>query len=657
VKEYFARKEAKDLATDCMGFIQRWSDRVGGFSDGLGAVWARNIRAYYGNLFTGAASSDSSLDFEGEQGELVKMLVPQARSLNTQFLSLTTKQKLHFEPEAETSDALTMADTRVASALLKQIVRQENVDAQGYKMSEHCSLTGLGYMKVVWDMMKGKPRVADPTTGELIYTGGLDISSPTIFDVMFDFTQEDFEKMAWAVCRTMKNKWDLLAMYPHLEAEILKLPSIIKSSDSLLAWPEKLNEDLVYVYEFYHKSTPALPNGRMTLMSDSSTIYFDEENPYQTEDGAYIPIVQMKPEPVTACGWGYPFFSNILPMQEMLDTMFSAIASNNAANAVQAICSPIGNDISVMNINNLKFLSYKPMAGVPGGGKPEPLQLTQSSPETYKFLDLLKGHMMEVYNINSALRGTPPPGVTSGTAIATLTTNALEFSQNFSKSYYTSLEAAMKMAIYCYRNFVDEPMLVSMTGPNKKTIAKEFIGSDLETVKRVTCKIANPLMATAAGKFEVAQSLLNSGLITNPKKYFQVLEGAPIETLYEDEFDEGQLIQLENDDMREGQSVIALIDDTHDEHIRCHKALLYDPEIRRNSDLVGMITQHLASHYELQAQSAPQPPMPGPGVSGEAPAPLPQGLPAGAPPAEPADSLVNVSQQDGMGITPPAIGA
>lgn len=655
MKEYFARKDSKDLAKDCMSFVQNWNSRIGSTSDGLASVWYRNIRAYYANLFAGSGSSDSSLDFIGEQGELVKMLVPQARSLNTQFLSLTTKQKLHFEPEAETTDALTLADTRVASALLKQIVRNENLDSQGYKMAEHCTLTGLGYMKVCWDMMKGQPRAVDET-GELIYTGNLDISTLTIFDVMFDFIQEDFEKQNWAMCRQLKNRWDLIARHPQLEQEILALPSVMKEHDSLLLWPDKLNEDMVYVYEFYHRSTPAVPNGRMTMMGDDKTIFFDDENPYRTEDGAFIPIVQMKPEPVTACGWGYPFFSNILPMQEMLDTMFSAIASNNAANAVQSIANPAGNDISVTNINNLNFMTYKPMAGIPGGGKPEPIQLTATAKETYTFVDVLRSHMQEVYNINSALRGTPPPGVTSGTAIATLTTNALEFSQNFSKAYYLSLETAMKMAIYCYKIFVDEPMLVSITGPNKKTMAKQFVGSDLDNIKRVTCKIANPLMATASGKYEVAQNLLNSGLITTPKNYFSVLEGAPIETLYEDEYDENQLMMLENDDLREGKPVIALIDDNHDEHIKKHKALMFDPEVRRNSDIIGVVKAHLLEHYNLQAQSAPQQP-PEAGVSANAPSPLPQGQPEAAAPAEPAAPAIDISQVDGTGVTPPSFGA
>jgi hypothetical protein len=40
-------------------------------------------------------------------------------------------------------------------------------------------------------------------------------------------------------------------------------------------------------------------------------------------------------------------------------------------------------------------------------------------------------------------------------------------------------------------------------------------------------------MATAAGKFEVANNLLQQGMLSNPKKYFMLLEGAPLKTLFQ----------------------------------------------------------------------------------------------------------------------------
>jgi hypothetical protein len=251
--------------------------------------------------------------------------------------------------------------------------------------------------------------------------------------------------------------------------------------------------------------------------------------------------------------------------------------------------------------------------------------------------------MMEIYNINGALRGSPPPGVTAGNAIATLTTNAIEFSQNFTKSYIDALEMAMTYAIYNFHNFASPELVVSAEGPNGSTIAKKFKTSDLASISRVDCKIANPLMATSAGKFEVAQNLLQMGLIKNPKKYFEILEGAPAEVLWDEDYNQDAFIQQENDYMREKKPVMAMMTDDHAKHIACHASLMNDSEIRQRSDILEGITAHIKTHYGLlQSQDpmlaqiiktgqAPQMPPPGP-MPGKPPqAPTPSNVDSGAP--------------------------
>lgn len=671
-REYFAKRNSKDMANHVMGFIQNWQTSVGNTDEGMAAVWYRNLRYYYSNIFTGYGN-ETGLGFAGEQGELVKMVVPQARALTEEFLSLTTKQRLNFECEAQATDAATMADTKLANALTQQIVKKERVDAQSYKMAEMAALTGAGYLMLRWDMLKGKKR-AVAEDGSIMYSGDLDVCAPSVFDILYDYTQEDFYKLDWVLVRTKRNRWDLVAKYPEMETEIMNLPQAFKDSDTSVVWHQNYSEDMVWTYEFFHRSTPALPQGRYAWLADNNCIFHDDFNPYVDPDGeAFIPVVQMKPAPIADLGFGYPFFSNILPLQEMLDHQFSAIATNNVANAVQTILNPTGNDISVSNIGGVKFCSYKPM-NVPGGGKPEALQLTSSSPEAYKFTDMMRSYMMEISKINGALRGSPPPGVTSGTAIATLTTNAIEFSQAFTKSYVEGCEMAMTFAIWCYRIFADEPMLVSMVGPNNSSIAKEFVGQDLSPIKRVSCKIANPLMATAAGKYEIAQNLLQNGLIKNPRKYFMVLEGAPIESLYADDYSQETLIQRENDELRMGKSVIVVQGDDHPAHMASHFALLNDPEIRRNGTMVQTVLDHVDQHYQQHLQTPPDfaqmirtgmpvpPPPPGaPGPGGPGGPPPPQALPpeAGGPDiggAEPAEPPVDISQSNLGGITPPTVG-
>lgn len=639
---YFALRKSKDMVAHIEGRANEWNSMLGTNREGIGAVWYRNISYYYSNFLKGSGI-DSSLEFAGKQGELVKMGVPQARSLTQQFVSLVTKQKLHMEPIAISDDYNTVADTKVASALCESIITKEDVDNKSTKMCEHGMLTGMGYMSCTWDMMKGRPLTADQA-GKLVMTGATRIKNHLPTAVWCDYTNEDFYDNDWVVIQDVANKYDLIALYPDMENDIRALSPVNKNIDGLMFWNKQFSDDYVYTYEFFHRSTPALPQGRYCFFSNQGTVYVDPPsgNPYKDPNkNAYIPVVQFKPEPIMGTGFGYPKFCDVLPMQEMLDFNFSAIASNNQANAVQAIMNPIGNDISVKNLGGLRFINYKPMQ-VPGGGAPSPLQLTQSSPESYKFSDMLRSYMMEIMNINGALRGSPPPGVTAGNAIATLTTNAIEFTQTFAKAYVNTVEKLMTFSMWGVRNFAKYEDVVEVVGSNEATSAQAFIGEDFKNISRVRCQIANPLMATAAGRFEVAQQFLKTGMITTPQKYFRVIDGAPVKTLYKDEVSDEDLIQKENDDLRANKSVMALFIDNHQLHKKCHAKLLADPEVRRSAKWMKLVLDHIEQHEQFEMTMAPQMPQPDQGGQPVESPGMP--MPGQEQPAEPAQPSVDISQ-------------
>jgi hypothetical protein len=604
--QYFAVKPSLELAKEIMSRVAMFQNIVGTNSEGMASVWNRNLNYYYSSIFYGTGGS-SGLEFAGTQGELVKMLVPQARALNQQFLSLTTKTKLNFEPQAESGDSRTVSDTRISKALCDQTARKEKLDLSGYRMAEQTSVLGAGFLKSGWNLMRGKKVAVHPQNGAIVRTGDSDIETLSVYDVMFDLAVEDFYKLNDCIVRVVRNRWDLIAQNPHLEQRIKTIPSINKGTDFNFFWQESYSQDLIYVYEWYHKSSPALPDGRMMALCDDITILFDDDNPYKNDQmDAYIPVSQMKPEGIAGTGYGYPFFSNILPMQEMMDMCFSAAATNNAATAVQTILNPIGNGINVVDIGGMKFVNYKPMQDS-SGGKPESLQLTKTAPETYKFMDMLRSYMMEIYNISGAMRGNPPPGVTSGTAIATLTTNSLEFAQNFSKSYVDAVETCMTHNMWNYKTFATQPMILSIAGPNNTAIAKEFTNKDISPIRRVVCRMANPLMATSAGKFEIANQLLQQGMIKDPETYWRILEGAPIETLYDPQYSQQELIQRENDMMRQGGNPQVLITDNHAKHIAAHLGLVDDPDIRMNGDMTGIVLEHVLEHVNKAREQAADP--------------------------------------------------
>ncbi len=649
--EYFALKESVHFVKDLMGNIHGWNQSVGMYNNNLAEVWARNIRYYYSNIFYGSGS-DSALEFGGKQGELVKMLVPQARGLNQQFLSLVTKQKLAFVPQAKTTDQTTLSDTKVAKALCEQTIDQQKLDQLALKAAELCTLTGSAYYGLCWDPLKGKAMGIDKDN-RLLFEGDLDIDVYSVYDIQFNFFIENFAKVDIAILRKVRNRWDLIAKYPDLADQLMKIPAISKNQNYDLFWYNNMSDDYIFEYHAMHKSSPSLPEGRYAVFCDENTIMFDDSNPYQMENGdRFIPLVQMRPETISGTAFGYPIFSNILPLQEMSDFAFSAAASNNAAFGVQSILNPIGNDIGVSNIGGLNFINYRPLQDG-SNGKPEALNLTKSSPELYKFLELCRSYQMEIYNISGALRGQPPPGVTSGTAIATLSTNAIEFIQGFSKSYITALEQTMDMALWIYKGFCKEPRLLEISGEKNQSVVTEFVGSQLSNISRVKIRVSNPLLSTAAGALEVASQLLANGQVKNPEQYFQILEGAPPEILFEKDYDQEALINKENDIMRNGQVPPVLITDKHAKHINEHLSLLDDPMIRLNGQSVGVVMQHVQAHMDQAILMQQNPLLMAIMQTGQVPIMPPQQMAGGPGPSMPEAQTASPAQTQAPAVVNP----
>lgn len=585
--KYWMKLPAKDLAQKLESYHGRY------FSSSFNPIWQtwqKNSYAYYSAVLE-SQSWFSSLSYKGEQGELVEMRVPQARSFIRQLLTLITKQKLAFNAIAQTTDREVVEEMRIANALMEHIVKEQQLDLLGEKMVEAGLVLGSSFIKTCWRTDQGEAYAEDPDSGAILYTGDLEISIPHITDMLYDFTVDQWDHLDWVEVRVRRNRWNLIAQHPNLEREILSLPSVVdqKTVQDYFGFEEN---DFIYVYEVFHKPTPSMPQGRMMFYSDHQTVYFDGENQY-----GCIPVEQYKPEPIMGMGFGYPMISSLLPAQEMYDHEFSATATNHAAFGVQNITVARGADLQAQELLGMNLLSYTPQS-VPGGGKPEALQLTMDSPQSPKFREELLSVMGQMSNINSAVRGEVGSNM-AGVAIATLTTNALEFLNSYTKSYQITLEKTMYHSVNSYRRFAKLPRLVRLTGKNNQALSKEFTGSMLEPIEGVKIQSTNPLMQTMAGRLDIAEKLSGSGLIKTVQEYVAVLDGEPLTMLIQNDLSESDLKEQENQDFLEGKPVYALALDDHAGHIQKHKSLLNDTSVRRNSDMVKSILDHIEQHNQL----------------------------------------------------------
>lgn len=595
-KQYFMTYDAEDLASELDTYHKKY------MSSGMNPVyrmWLRNTYAYYSTILD-AETWITSLAFAGEQGELVKMSIPQARGLIRQLVTLVTKQKLAFNAIAEKAGVDVTEEKRIANALAVQTVDKQRLDLLVEYLVEKALVVGTSFIATRWRSDWGTPRAVNQVEGggeQVIYDGDLEVSVHDVQDLTYDFTVERWEDLNWAEVRVKRNRWDLAAQHPELEKEILALPSISQEVSSKASFDYD-NVDMVYAYELYHKPTPSLPRGRFMAYSDKKTIYHDDVNKM-----GKIPIEQYKPETITGIGFGYPMLSSLLPAQEMLDHSYSCLATNQSALGVQNITVARNAGINVQQINGLNFFEYSPQDAT-GGGRPETLDLLKSAPELFKLPETMLSSMQQLSFINAAVRGDLPAG-TSGVAIATLTTNALEFLNSYTKNLQVVLQNTMMNVISTYQKYATVERVVSIAGKNNQTYAKKFIGSQLAPITGFKMDSVNPLMQTIAGRLDIAEKTMQQGLVRDLQSYVSILDGQPLNTLYAPESSENDLIASENERLEEGRQVTALSVDKHPLHMMRHKTLLNDPDIRDDAPRVAVIQAHIEDHLMLEKTTDP----------------------------------------------------
>jgi len=261
-QDYWAKADGEEI---CNTLIEYHNKQFSASFNPIWQTWQKNTFSYFSSVLE-SQSWWSSLNFSGEQGELVQMRIPQARALVRQFVTLICKTKAAFTATAQNQDRDVVEDMRISDALLSQIVREQDVDRLKTLMVEMGCVLGTSFMKTTWRTDKGEISGVDPETGAIVYSGDLEMTIPHVTDMMYDFSVQEWSHNTWAECRVKRNRYDLIAQHPQLEQEILTLPSLVDEKIVRDYFNVTMPDD-VYVYEFFHRPTPALPNSSSTLTS------------------------------------------------------------------------------------------------------------------------------------------------------------------------------------------------------------------------------------------------------------------------------------------------------------------------------------------------------------------------------------------------------
>lgn len=577
---YFASKDAKDCADILMNRGQSFynSMRYNAYLDKITRMW----RAYHG-AYNDSVGYGHQIEYTGEQGELVSLPVNHFRNLARITYNMVTATRPTMQARAINTDAKSLAQTYLANGILEYYMREKNLEYHLKKAVEYAIVLGSGFLKMEWNSTAGEGYDVDPDTGEINYEGDIVFTNLSPLDVIVDGTKETWSN-EWVMVRSFVNRYNLVAKYPELKDMILSLGTKNQSSVYRLAIFSNDETDDVPVYEFYHKKTEAMPEGRYMFFASPECVFLDTKLPYPD-----IPVYRIVPSEIIGTPYGYTDMYDVFPIQEMINSCYSTIASNINAFGVQNVFFPRDGDLTVAAVEGGLNI-------IEGNAPPQAINLTQTPAEVFKYLEILIQSAETISGINSVARGNPEASLKSGAALALVQSMALQYISGLQQSYVKLIEDVGTSLVRFLQTFAQTPRVAVIVGQNNKSYIKEFSAENIDKVNRVYVDLGNPLAQTTAGRVQMAQELLQMGAIKNPNQYIQVINTGRLDSALEGAEHEMLLIKSENEKLMKGINPLVAPTDQHREHILEHKTVIADPELREDPALVKAVMDHIEAH-------------------------------------------------------------
>jgi len=476
-EQYFAAKEAKDVASVVLDKSQTFFNflRYNAYINKINRSW----RFYHG-AFNQSVDGAHQVDFSGEQGELVMLPINHYRNIAQHIYTMITANRPVMDARAVNTDAKSMAQAAVANQILDYYMREKRLEEAIKKASEMSIVLGAGFIKLAWNATAGDIYDADPETGELNYEGELEFTTHSPLDVVVDGTKEGWDN-DWILVRSFVNRYNLIAKYPELREKLLGIPTKNQSSYFYMSMWSNDQTDDVAVYEFFHRRTEAMPEGRYLLFCDSETVMIDMKMPYRT-----IPIFRIAPSDIMGTPYGYSPMFDLMPIQEQINALYSAVATNQAAFAVQNVFVPRGSDLTTSALEGGLNI-------IEGNAKPEAVQLTSSPKEVLEMIQMMEKNMEVLSGVNSVARGDPEKSLRSGTSLALVQSMALQFISGLQQSYVRLVEDVGTAVVQILKDFATTPKTIALVGKYNQWELKQFTGEDINSINRVIVDVGNPL--------------------------------------------------------------------------------------------------------------------------------------------------------------------
>lgn len=581
--EYWAAKSTDEIINELEQKIEAFDEYL------INSGTLNELRDSYQHFY-----GDSQVRKSGVQGELTKIKINHYASLTRNLVSLVTNNKPAWQPIASNTDSSSQAASTLAAGLLDYYMKDRRLDRVFRNATLAACFLRESWVATTWNTQLGEIISAGDSENLPLHEGDISYNLFQLNNVIRDISKTD-GSFDWLITRELVNKHDLVAQFPEhtdkLKGMAANSTDLSKHSLRVMNGASNDDSDQIPFYTFYFKPSAVLPNGRQITFVKGQLLT-DGPLPYPK-----IPLVRISAEDCFESPFGHSPMLDVLAVQKAIDSLASILISNQNAFGIQNIWSKKGSGLTVNQVAGGFNL-------IESDEPPQPLQLTASAPETYKFFDMLVQQSQLLSGVNDAVRGQSNAG-TSGAALALLSQQAIQFANGLQQGYVSLIEDTGTLSIQILQRYANTKRVAVLTGKHNRPLLKEWSSSDLSGVSRISIESGNALSKTASGKLTIAKDMLESGMIKRPEQYLSVLTTGNLEPLLESENSQLIMVRKENENMQDSKPVRAIMTDDHSLHVREHMTLLDNPEVRENEQLTNMVLEHVQSHISLAETMSP----------------------------------------------------
>lgn len=666
--EYFANLPDEQLVGELDSRINGYYNWI--LTSGRLARWRLAYNTYYGDRGTHNASF---IQAGGKQGELSFLMSNEYRSLIQHLLVFAFQSRTSLETVATNTDPKSKAATYIAKGVVEYFRRDGKIDTNTKSATETALIMDVGWVFNEWDLSRGDEAAVDFESGRVYRQGQIKSRYRTPLQVILDFTKPDGDDRDWILVQDPVNKYDLAAQFPE-KADELKGLNRDYTKDALYRFGDvyrfetSFTSDDVDVWTFYHKRTPACPNGKMFRFVNGGTILGPSlPIPYRK-----LPGNRICPTEQIMSAMGYSNGNGLLGLQDVVDALISAAVTNMTACGVNNIWCE---DPATLDFDQLA--AGMNLLGGGGAKKPEVLMLNRLPPEWLALSNFVISRMEAISGVNSVARGNVEGREYSGAAMALLQSMAIQFNNGLIAAVTKLDEDNGNDIIQLTQDFAHEPAMRLIVGENNEYMMREYSSKDLQPIQRVYARRSNPLKDTTAGKLQLLEQYKSiPGVVTSAAQITEILDTGSLDSMSDPGRNLKLAIDQENQMLQRGEVPQAIFTDNHPEHYQMHAQVFASPDARKDPDLIARVRQHMDMHDYLWQTTNPAilaalniPPYPAPATAapspvgpeatmGEVKVPAPQEVPLPTEPVEigmpnlPTNSLTNQTWNPATGGLP-----